>query len=172
MGRSITQAAAAAFLLAGGCGTSAADPVGGEGGADGSVVASGEASTCTPTMIWDGDGPIHCAEGPRIRLSGIAAREADGSCRAGHPCPDASAEAARDKLASLLGRTTGTGPNGHLLIEGPALECTSVGGAGGKRTAAWCVSPKAGDLSCAMVASGAAAKWDRYWASHECGRAR
>ncbi|GGB55743.1 hypothetical protein GCM10010833_08070 [Blastomonas aquatica] len=45
-----------------------------------SVIPSGQSFVCTPTVVWDGDGPIWCAEGPRIRLSGIAAREMDGSC--------------------------------------------------------------------------------------------
>jgi endonuclease YncB( thermonuclease family) len=132
-------------------------------------VERGAVFACTPVKLWDGDGPIHCAEGPRIRLSGLAARETDGSCRPGHPCPSASAEAARDTLASLLGRTTGTAREGHLLIEGPALTCRAVGSAGGNRTAAWCVSPTKGDLSCAMVASGTVEKWDRYWGNHACG---
>ncbi|HEY0027876.1 MAG TPA: hypothetical protein VGC35_08405 [Allosphingosinicella sp.] len=136
--------------------------------AQAAIVETGESFACTPTKVWDGDGPIHCAEGPRIRLSGIAARETDGTCRPGHPCPAASAEQARDTLAGLLGRTIGTAPQGHLLIAGPVLTCRSVGSAGGKRTAAWCVSPVAGDLSCAMVASGTAAKWGRYWKGHAC----
>ena len=133
------------------------------------VVAEGERFACTPEKVWDGDGPIHCAEGPKVRLSGIAAREMDGSCSPGHPCPAASAEAARDALAALLGRTTGVASTGHLLVEGPALECLSEGSAKGSRTAAWCTSPTAGDLSCAMVASGTAAKWERYWRGHSCG---
>jgi endonuclease YncB( thermonuclease family) len=131
-------------------------------------VERGKSFACTPTKLWDGDGPIHCAEGPRIRLSGIAARETDGSCSPGHPCPSASAEKARDTLAGLLGRTTGTAPQGHLLIQGPALTCHAVGPAGGTRTAAWCQSPTHGDLSCAMVASGTVEKWTRYWGSHAC----
>jgi endonuclease YncB( thermonuclease family) len=132
-------------------------------------VSAGAGFACTPVKLWDGDGPIHCAEGPRIRLSGIAARETDGSCSPGHPCPAASAEAAREALAALLGRTTGTAPQGHLLIEGPALTCRAFGSAGGNRTAAWCVSPTKGDLSCAMVKSGTVVKWDRYWGKHACG---
>jgi hypothetical protein len=39
------------------------------------AVASGRTFPCTPTRVWDADGPIWCAEGPRIRLAGIAARE-------------------------------------------------------------------------------------------------
>lgn len=52
-------------------------------------VRSGDTFTCTPIPVWDGDGPIWCAEGPKIRLAGIAARELDGSCRPAHPCPAA-----------------------------------------------------------------------------------
>lgn len=133
------------------------------------IVAEGKRFACTPEKVWDGDGPIHCGEGPRVRLAGIAAREMDGSCKPGHPCPGATGEAARDTLAGLLGRTTGSAATGHLLVEGPTLECLSEGSAKGKRTAAWCTSPTAGDLSCAMVASGTAAKWERYWRGHSCG---
>lgn len=48
------------------------------------IVPAGEAFTCTPEAVWDGDGPVWCKEGPRIRLAGIAARELDGSCSDGH----------------------------------------------------------------------------------------
>lgn len=39
-----------------------------------SIVASGQTFTCTPTHVWDGDGPVWCAEGPHLRIAGIAAR--------------------------------------------------------------------------------------------------
>ncbi|HEX8511485.1 MAG TPA: hypothetical protein VF688_00100 [Allosphingosinicella sp.] len=132
------------------------------------IVAKGERFVCTPEKVWDGDGPIHCAEGPKLRLAGIAAREMDGSCKPGHPCPDSTAGAARDALAALLGGATGRTSTGHLLVEGPALQCVSEGSANGNRTAAWCTSPAAGDLSCAMAASGTVAKWPRYWRGRSC----
>ena len=133
------------------------------------IVSAGQTFECTPTRVWDGDGPIWCAEGPRVRLSGIAAREMDGTCSTGHPCPKASAEAARDALVRLVGKPSGRSREGHVLVSGPTLKCRSDGGAGGKRTAAWCVSPKSGDLSCAMVNGGWALKWKRYWKAHRCG---
>ncbi|MCK0127538.1 hypothetical protein MWU39_02575 [Erythrobacter sp. F6033] len=133
-----------------------------------SAVPAGETFACTPTAVWDGDGPVWCEEGPRIRLSGIAARELDGSCSDGHPCPSASAQEARDALVSLVGAPTGLGQHGHILVRGPTMTCRSDGSAGRKRIAAWCVSPKGGDLSCAMVAGRWAAKWDRYWKGHSC----
>ncbi|MCZ8370932.1 MAG: thermonuclease family protein [Porphyrobacter sp.] len=132
------------------------------------VVPNGETFNCTPTHIWDGDGPIWCAEGPRIRLSGIAAREIDGSCRPGHPCSISSGPEARDALVRLLGDRTGVSRHGHILVRGPTMRCRSNGSGGGSRTAAWCVSPRSGDINCAMVAGGWALRWDRYWRGHRC----
>jgi endonuclease YncB( thermonuclease family) len=132
------------------------------------VVPAGEAFACTPTAVWDGDGPVWCAEGPRVRLSGVAARELDGSCSTGHPCPTADPIKARDALVELVGRPTGVGSHGHVLVEGPTMRCLSTGSASGNRTGAWCVSPVGGDISCAMVRGGWAASWDRYWKDYQC----
>ncbi|WP_152435606.1 thermonuclease family protein [Erythrobacter sp. THAF29] len=132
------------------------------------AVPAGQEFACTPTAVWDGDGPVWCAEGPRVRLSGIAAREMDGSCRSRHPCPAAGAIEARDALVRLVGVARGVGEHGHILVNGPTMRCISDGSAGGRRTAAWCVSPRGGDLSCAMVRNGWAARWDRYWKGHRC----
>lgn len=133
-----------------------------------SVVSSGQTFTCTPTHVWDGDGPVWCAEGPHVRISGIAAREMDGTCRTNQPCPKASAEDARNALVKLMGGARGTLPTGHIVVKGPTLTCLSVGSAGGTRTAAWCRFPKGPDLSCAMVATGTVLRWDRYWQRHVC----
>jgi endonuclease YncB( thermonuclease family) len=133
------------------------------------VVPAGQIFDCTPTRVWDGDGPIWCAEGPRVRLSGIAAREIDGTCRTNQPCPDADARQARDALVALVGHQRGRSVQGHVLVSGPTMRCRSAGSGGGDRTAAWCVSPRGGDLSCAMVITGKALVWKRYWRKHQCG---
>jgi endonuclease YncB( thermonuclease family) len=132
------------------------------------VVPAGQEFTCTPVRVWDGDGPVWCSEGPRVRLAGIAARELDGSCRVNQPCPDAPAVEARDALVKLIGVPTGRSMEGHVLVKGPSMRCTSVGNGVGTRTAAWCVSPMGGDVSCAMVKGGGALMWERYWKGHEC----
>lgn len=132
------------------------------------VVPAGQTFLCTPTRVWDGDGPVWCAEGARVRVAGIAAREADGTCRSNQPCPAATAEQARDALVAVVGTPRGVGPEGHVLVAGPTMTCTSEGGAGGNRTAAWCVSPRSGDVSCAMVRSGTVLTWPRYWRRHRC----
>jgi endonuclease YncB( thermonuclease family) len=133
------------------------------------IVAAGTLFVCTPTHVWDGDGPIWCAEGPRIRLSGIAAREIDETCKPHHPCPKASGRAARDHLVGLLGGSRGTTSTGHVLVRGPVLRCDSEGSAKGSRTAARCSAPGIGDLSCAMVRSGLVEPWVRYGGARVCG---
>jgi len=132
------------------------------------IVAAGQSFSCTPTRVWDGDGPIWCAEGPRIRIAGIAAREMDGTCRRWQPCPKASAEAARDRLVQLLGGARGRTADGHILVQGPRLNCLSDGPAKGSRTAAWCSAPAIGDLSCAMVRSGTTLPWKHFGGDQVC----
>jgi len=133
-----------------------------------SIVASGQPFTCTPTHVWDGDGPVWCAEGPHLRIAGIAAREMDGTCRTNQPCPAASAIEARDAVVQLMGGARGTISTGHVVVRGPRLTCRSEGGAGGNRTAAWCRLPSGADLSCAMIKTGTVLRWDRYWKGPAC----
>jgi endonuclease YncB( thermonuclease family) len=125
---------------------------------------------CTPTAVWDGDGPIWCAEGPKIRLAGIAARETDETCRVGQPCPQASGKAARNELVQRLGGSKGQWRDGHVIVHGPRLNCVSEGQAKGDRTAAWCALPDRTDLSCAMMKSGLVLRWARYDAGDHCRR--
>lgn len=132
------------------------------------VVAAGETFTCTPTHVYDGDGPIWCAEGPRVRIAGIAAREMDGTCRDNQPCPVATAAQARDALVDLFGGPHGSSSTGHVVVRSPAMVCRSEGSAGGSRTAAWCTLPSGQDLSCAMLATGTVLRWERYWRGHRC----
>jgi endonuclease YncB( thermonuclease family) len=124
--------------------------------------------TCTAVAVWDGDGPIRCREGWKLRLHGVAAREMSGICRPGHPCPDASGEAARDALVGLLGGRGRMDRDGHVWLALPArLRCTITGGSYGRLTG-WCNLPDGRDLNCALVASGTALRWPRYWQAHRC----
>lgn len=132
------------------------------------IVPAGESFQCTPTRVWDGDGPVWCAEGPRLRIAGIAARESDDSCRSNQPCPKATAMQARDALVDVIGSLQGVSREGHMLVAGPTMMCRSEGSAGGSRTAAWCTSPKSGDVSCAMVRTRTVLTWPRYWRNHRC----
>lgn len=132
------------------------------------VIASGQTFTCTPTAVWDGDGPVWCAEGPRVRIAGVAAREIGGTCNDNQPCPTVSGVDARDRLVRLFGGPKGTLGTGHIVVRSAPMTCRSDGSAGGNRTAAWCVSPAFGDLFCAVIRSGGAVRWQRYWRNHRC----
>ncbi len=125
-------------------------------------VPAGHVFTCTPTQVRNGDGPIWCAEGPRIRLAAVAAREIDGSCRPRHPCPLASGTEARAALVELLGGPKGQAQQGHVRVEAPTMTCLSDGGEKDDRTAAWCVTLAGIELNCAMVRSGTALRWAYY----------
>jgi endonuclease YncB( thermonuclease family) len=138
------------------------------------VIAAGLMFVCTPVAVWDGDGPIWCAEGPRVRIAGIAAREMDGSCRPHQPCPRATAAEARDALVRLLGGARGEfhadprAKASHVRVAGPAMTCLSDGVARGNRTAAWCRLPDGRDLSCALLATGTVKKWKVFWRGRLC----
>lgn len=100
---------------------------------------------CQVASVHDGD-TLRCSDGTRIRLSGINARESDGSCSTGHPCPEETAEAARAMLEN------------HAL--GRRLHCRRVG-ASYNRIVAWCAEGGR-DLSCAMIGTGTAVRWPRH----------
>ena len=132
------------------------------------VIAAGLLFACTPTLVYDGDGPVTCAEGPRLRLVGIAARERDDSCRPGQPCPAASGMAATRALVDLLGGSRGTvryygSPFAHVRVAAPTMRCLSTGAASGNRTGASCTMADGRNLSCAMLATGTVLRWDRFW---------
>lgn len=132
------------------------------------VIPAGQSFSCTPTAVYDGDGPIWCAEGPRIRIAGVAAREADGTCRTNHPCPTATAEQSRDALVKLLDGGRGRLKTGHVIVRAGAMRCRSTGSAGRNRTGAFCSLADGRDLSCAMMNSGTVLRWARYWGRRQC----
>lgn len=104
------------------------------------------------------DRPIWCSEGPKIRLAGIGARETDGSCRPGHPCPAASADDARSALVNLLGGDKGRLNTGHVRVVHPPLQCIAVGERY-DRVVAICRLPDGHDLSGEMIGSGTVLPW-------------
>ncbi|HWU94730.1 MAG TPA: hypothetical protein VN029_03985 [Sphingomonas sp.] len=140
------------------------------------IVTAGAAFTCTPVAVWDGDGPVWCAEGPKIRLHGIAAREVkrvggrlvDGGCNRGHPCPAVSGVIARDRLVALLGGAKGSLRTGHIRVAAPAMHCVSYGSGKGIRTAASCSLPGVGDLSCALIRANVVLRWRSYGGDGVC----
>ncbi|HEY1605045.1 MAG TPA: thermonuclease family protein [Allosphingosinicella sp.] len=129
---------------------------------------------CTPSYVHDGD-TFRCTDGTRIRVAGINAREIahegaethDNGCNPGAPCPQVDAVAAREKLVRLLGTPGAIDDYGNEHVSGPPLSC-DPNGMSYDRIAAFCFTGSGTDISCAMVAGGAAATWPRYWKDHRC----
>lgn len=111
------------------------------------VASASEASfSCRVTNVHDGD-TLRCSDGTRVRLHAVAAREIDETCSKGHPCPTASAAAARLELVKLAGDRT--------------LDCRRTGRSYNRVTAI-CDNDEGVEVNCAMVRSGTTLVWDRF----------
>lgn len=100
---------------------------------------------CDVAYVNDGD-TLRCRDGTRVRLHAIAARETDGSCSPGHPCPAASAAMSRAALTGLAGHR---------------ITCIQTG-TSFDRVTAICHNGTGVEINCAMVERGAALIWDRF----------
>lgn len=101
---------------------------------------------CQVSSITDGD-TLRCADGTRVRLHAVAARESDETCSVGHPCPSASAASATAKLEELAG--------------GQTLQCQQTG-TSYNRVTAICRSEANVEINCAMVQSGTVVIWPKF----------
>jgi endonuclease YncB( thermonuclease family) len=115
-------------------------------------IPAGQSFAGVVTRVYDADGPIDVTIAPgrrvKIRLQGVGAVEADGSIRPGQPHGILDPKEARRRTAAIA--------------MGRRLACVSKGSAGRDRTAAWCTLPDGRDLSCAVIASDAGARWAKY----------
>jgi len=100
---------------------------------------------CEVAYVNDGD-TLRCRDGTRVRIHAIAVRETDNSCSLGHPCPTASAAESKAALTRLAGSR---------------ITCVQIG-TSFERVTAICRNASGVEINCAMVASGAAAVWDRF----------
>ncbi|HEX8412341.1 MAG TPA: hypothetical protein VF637_00440 [Sphingomicrobium sp.] len=116
---------------------------------------------CLAPIATDGD-TLKCQNGRRVRIAGIEANERGGGCHLDR-CPTMPARQAKATLQRLVYRKR--------------LVCQPVGKSW-SRIVARCVLSGNGlkthklDLSCAAIASGAAVRWDRFWARYRMGECR
>jgi len=116
-------------------------------------LAAAASFSCRVVRVHDGDGPIWCANGIKVRTAGVQAPDFESAtpCRtrkAKYVCDDREAEASRVIVERLvLGRT---------------MTCLPVDRSY-KRVVARCTLPDGRSLTCATIAAGAAWKWDAYW---------
>lgn len=117
---------------------------------------------CLVTHVHDGDGPLWCQNGIKVRVAGIRAPDFKNAepCRRGkaaYVCSNVQAERSRRIVEKLtLGKT---------------MTCAPVGKSY-KRVVARCTLPDGRNLSCATIAAGAATRWDSYWRRYHMGECR
>ena len=118
------------------------------------AVKSGESFPCTAVAVWDGEGRSGAPRGhgsgwpgwPRANSMAVAGRVIRAGAERDHGTQHAG-RAARRRARHADGR-------GISRSARCALRCMSEGDGKGGRTAAWCVAPRVGDLSCALVEQG------------------
>lgn len=115
-------------------------------------LAAGQPFACTVTRVHDGDGPLWCAEGPKVRVAGIQAPDYASAepCRrrkTGYVCGDAQARASQRIVARM--------------VLGQRLRCVALEPSY-SRMVATCRLGDGRDLACAIVRSGAAAWWPAF----------
>lgn len=126
------------------------------------MVASLSTFSCEVIRVHDGDGPLWCRNGVKVRVAGIQAPDYESAqpCRtdrANYVCDDRAA-AASQRVA-------------QRLTLHRRLTCQPVDRSY-KRVVARCTLPDGRSLSCAMLAVGAATRWDTYWRRYGMGACR
>lgn len=129
------------------------------------AVATNVPFICIVTRVHDGDGPLWCRSGQKIRVAGIQAPDFTSAepCRrtearrANYTCNDRAAERSQQIVSRL--------------VLGKRLTCRPMG-MSYQRVVARCTLPDGRSLSCAAIAAGAAVRWDRYWRRYGMGECR
>lgn len=119
--------------------------------------------TCEVVRVHDGDGPLWCRSGEKVRIAGIQAPDFESAApcrRASHPaytCNDVAARRSQQIVSQLtLHRRLSCQPTGKSY----------------SRIVARCTLPDGRSLSCAAIAAGAAVRWHRYWRQYRMGECR
>ncbi len=120
---------------------------------------------CEVVKVHDGDGPLWCRSGEKVRVAGVQAPDfksaapchRPAAARAGYTCDDRAAA----RSQRIVERLTL-----HQL-----LSCQPEGRSY-RRIVARCTLPDGRSLSCAAIAAGAAVRWDRYWRQYRMGECR
>jgi endonuclease YncB( thermonuclease family) len=117
---------------------------------------------CLVTHVHDGDGPLWCANGIKVRIAGAQAPDFENAepCRRGKPayvCSDVQAARSQRIVEKMtLNRSMTCQPVGKSYT----------------RVVARCTLPDGRSLSCAVIAAGAATRWDSYWRRYGMGECR
>lgn len=120
---------------------------------------------CEVVRVHDGDGPLWCRSGVKIRIAGVQAPDFARAAPCRRPAAQRRAYVCDDRAAR----------RSRLLVArltlGKRLVCQPVDRSYG-RVVARCTLPDGRSLSCAAIAAGAAVRWNRYWLRYGMGGCR
>ena len=120
---------------------------------------------CTVTRVHDGDAPLWCSNGIKVRVAGVQAPGFEsaapcrwpGARRVNYTCNNRAAGRSQRIVSNLtLGKRLVCQPQGKSY----------------RRVVARCTLPDGRSLSCAVLAAGAAVRWDTYWRRYRMGDCR
>lgn len=126
-------------------------------------ILRGAPFSCVVVRVYDGDGPLWCGNGIRVRIAGVQAPDYEDAepchrrndSRAKYTCDDAAADRSQ-QIVELLRQT---------------MICQPVG-ISYARVVAQCTLADGRSLSRAVLAAGAAVRWGRYWRQSRMGECR
>lgn len=120
---------------------------------------------CHVVRVHDGDGPLWCRSGAKIRVAGVQAPDFESAAPCRRPASYRLAYVCDDRAAKRSRQIM------ERMALGKRLSCQPVG-TSYKRVVARCTLPDGRSLSCAALASGVAVRWDRYWMEYGMGDCR
>jgi endonuclease YncB( thermonuclease family) len=118
--------------------------------------------TCEVVKVHDGDGPLWCRTGIKVRVAGIQAPDYESA----QPCRTRRASYVCDDRAAAASQRVA-----QRLTLNKRLICQPVDRSY-KRVVARCTLPDGRSLSCAMLAASAATRWETYWRRYKMGECR
>jgi endonuclease YncB( thermonuclease family) len=126
------------------------------------IVVAAASFSCTVTRVYDGDGPLWCDNGIKIRVAGIQAPDFENTepCRRAreyYVCNNASARRSQQIVQAITLHKT--------------LVCEPVDRSYG-RVVVRCALSDGRSLSCAILMAGAATRWNRYLRKYRMGDCR
>ena len=117
---------------------------------------------CQVVKVHDGDGPIWCLNGRKVRIAGVQAPDFESAA----PCRD------RRRIAGNYTCDDAAARQSQRIVEqltlNQRLQCSPVDRSYA-RVVARCTLSDGRSLSCATIAAGAAVRWLSYWRRYRMG---
>ncbi|SFP98877.1 thermonuclease family protein [Sphingomonas rubra] len=120
---------------------------------------------CQVVRVHDGDGPLWCRSGEKVRVAGIQAPDFANAAPCRRPAARRAAYTCDDAAATRSRRVV------ERLTLNQRLTCRPVDRSY-RRIVARCTLPDGRSLSCATIAAGAANRWNTYWRRYRMGECR